>query len=492
MLNQLFKNENFDIKNPLTILILFFLLSLIVVSKYYYRRLTIENNENMFEGAKGFNELLEQYASKYESGDTQISSNIYYSIDTEDIETNDLYLRDFYVKSSFNSCVIDPSSKFVSVETLPFLLNRGVRFFDFQIFSVTTTEGPIPVVGVNIHDNGEITMTSTNYVPLSEVLNVLSRTMKEQSSDSPGYKTPYYLHLRIYTTITETLNQISELIKQWYDTMGEVIGAKHFYNALPQGHPPQKDAYRTKNRWYRGMTPVTEKDLPKDTDICKKYKIKYRNGYETFGDITLKRHNTWGSFGLVMGYIILDIDDSLYEGSDLKTNWGCYNYKEARFQKYSAEEINNTSRDNEIIKFNQTGFTLVYPDPPIKPITMIENASFPVRDGVECSEDTSTVCYPKAMNLGCQFMPMVYSADIYIAEGEDSITSIYDTMFTKMKSCHILKESSLRYFPEFIAVLEGIVPEPKDGWRTRKDLKKSNTSCGGAYPNGRPNGRVRR
>ena len=70
MLNQLFKNENFDIKNPLTIMIIFFLLSLIVVSKYYYRRLTIENNQNMFDDTKGINELLEQYAEKYESGDT--------------------------------------------------------------------------------------------------------------------------------------------------------------------------------------------------------------------------------------------------------------------------------------------------------------------------------------------------------------------------------------------------------------------------------------
>tara|TARA_B100000927_G_scaffold291043_1_gene291656 strand:+ start:599 stop:2065 length:1467 start_codon:yes stop_codon:yes gene_type:complete len=488
MLNQLFKNENFDIKNPLTILIIFFLLSLIVVSKYYYRRLTIENNQNMFDSTKGFNELLEQYASKYESVDTQISPNIYYSIDTENIETDDLYLRDFYIKSSFNSCVIDPSSKFVSAETLPFLLNRGVRFFDFQIFSVTTTEGPIPVVGVNIHDNGDITMTSTNYVPLAEVLNVLSRTMSNQPSDSPGYNTPYYLHLRIYTTITETLNQISELIKQWYDNLGMGMykllknGGQGFYDPR---FPPQKDEYRIKRKWYRGMTPVTEKDLPKDTDVCKKYKIKHRNGYETIGDITLKTYNNWRTpwtGKLSLGFFILDIDDSLYESSDLKTNWACYNYKEARFQKYSAEEIINTSRDNEIIKFNQTGFTLVYPDPPIKPITMIENASFPVRDGVECSEDTSTVCYPKAMNLGCQFMPMVYSADIYIAEGEDSITSIYDTMFSKMKSCYILKESDLRYFPEFIAVLEGIVPEPKDGWRTRKDLKSSNTSYSGCSP----------
>jgi len=470
MLNQLFKNENFDIKNPLTLLIIFFLLSLIVVSKYYYRRLTIENNQNMFEGTKGFNELLEQYANKYESGDTQISSNIYYSIDTEDIETNDLYLRDFYVKSSFNSCVIDPSSKFVSVETLPFLLNRGVRFFDFQIFSVTTTEGPIPVVGVNIHDNGEITMTSTNYVPLAEVLNVLSRTMSNQSSDSPGYNTPYYLHLRIYTTITETLNQISELIKQWYDNLGSSTW-KSMYHTLKTKYPPQADRYIHRSRWYRGMTAVTEKDLPKDTDVCKTNKVKVFNAYETIGDVTLKHFNEWEQqLNVTCGFFILDIDDSLYESSDLKTNWACYNYKEARFQKYSAEEINNTSRDNEIIKFNQTGFTLVYPDPPIKPITMIENASFPVRDGVECSEDTSTVCYPKAMNLGCQFMPMVYSADIYVAEGEDSITSIYDTMFSKMKSCYILKESNLRYFPEFIAVLDSIIPEPKNGWRTRKDL----------------------
>ena len=482
MLNQIFKNENFDIKNPLTILILFFLLSLIVVSKYYYRRLVIENNENMFGEEKGFNEVLQYYVGKYESADTQISSSIYYSIDTENIETNDLYLRDFYIKSSFNSCVIDPSSKFVSSETLPFLLNRGVRFFDFQIFSITTTEGAIPVVGVNIHDNGDITMTSTNYVPLAEVLNVLSRTINEQSTDSPGYKTPYYLHLRIYTTITETLNQISELIKQWYDTMGEVIGAKKFYDVLPNGIPPQKDVYMTKNRWYRGMTPLVKKDLPKDTDLCKQYRDKVSNGYETIGDITLKTYNQWGRGGLFLGFFILDIEDSLYESSDLKTNWGCYNYKEARFQKYSAEEITNTSRDNEIIKFNQTGFTLVYPDPPIKPNTTIFNASFPVRDGVECSEDTSTVCYPKAMNLGCQFMPMVYSADIYIAEGEDSITSIYDTMFSKMKSCHILKESSLRYFPEFIPVLDEIIPEPEDGWRTREDLKKSNISMSGCPP----------
>lgn len=482
MLNQLFKNENFDIKNPLTILIIFFLLSLIVVSKYYYRRLVIENNENMFSEANGFNDILQYYVAKYESRATQISPDIYYSIDTKNIDTKELYLRDFYIKSSYNSCVIDPASKFVSVEALPILLNNGVRFFDFQIFSVTTTEGPIPVVGVNIHDNGDITMTSSNYVPLEEVLNVLSNTMSNQSPDSPGYNTPYYLHLRIYTTITETLNQISELIKQWYNSMGPKIGPLSLYNFTKLIFPPHKDTYQHAKRWYRGMKPVKETDLPRDTDLCKTYKKKRANGYETIGDITLERYNfVWRVTKVMGGFFILDIDDSLYEGSDLKTNWACYNYKEAGFQKYSAEEINNTSRDDEIIKFNKTGFTLVYPDPPIKPLTQIENDSFPVRDGVECSEDPSTVCYPKAMNLGCQFMPVVYGADIYIAEGEDSITSIYDTMFNKMKSSYILKESNLRYFAQFISILENIIPEPKDGWRTRKEWYKkygNNTKCG--------------
>ena len=274
MLNQLFKNENFDIKNPLTILIIFFLLSLIVVSKYYYRRLVIENNENMFSEANGFNDILQYYVAKYESRATQISPDIYYSIDTKNIDTKELYLRDFYIKSSYNSCVIDPASKFVSVEALPILLNNGVRFFDFQIFSVTTTEGPIPVVGVNIHDNGDITMTSSNYVPLEEVLNVLSNTMSNQSPDSPGYNTPYYLHLRIYTTITETLNQISELIKQWYNSTGPNIGPLSLYNVTKLIFPPHKDIYQTRQKWYRGMKPVKETDLPRDTDLCKRYKKK--------------------------------------------------------------------------------------------------------------------------------------------------------------------------------------------------------------------------
>ena len=116
MLNLLFKNENYNIKNPITILIVLFLLLVIIFSKQLYVW-------NLREGLKDFSatveDSLDRYVLKYADKDdvNVITDHINYestNLNIQDNEWTKLFLRDFYVKSSYNSCVLDSASFCVS------------------------------------------------------------------------------------------------------------------------------------------------------------------------------------------------------------------------------------------------------------------------------------------------------------------------------------------------------------------------------------------
>ena len=71
-----------------------------------------------------------------------------------------LPLREYCIKSSYNTAL---SGKYVSTDMIKYVLTRGCRFLDFEIFYVDN--GPCVAYSV---DPTFVTVTSKNTIKLSE------------------------------------------------------------------------------------------------------------------------------------------------------------------------------------------------------------------------------------------------------------------------------------------------------------------------------------
>lgn len=449
MLNYLFKNESFDIKNPITILIAFFLFIVIILSKQLY-------NSNLIEGFALFEDVIEKsllrYIEKYENQPDVdvISSNINFqntNLSRMD-EISKLYIRDFYIKSSFNSCVLDSASKHLSAKTIPILMRRGVRFLDFQIFSKDNQ----PVVGVNLSDT-PYKLTSTTYVPFYDVMVTIKDTfLATYNTDTPGAKTPLFIHIRFGTDMDNIFSEMARIIK---NINFKISGSREDL------YPPNDTKFRTLYSFFRGTQKVDKND-ERENDECKSYTKQLKMKQEFLGDVTLGL----AAVPFPPSYFIFDIDDERYYKSELAKMKECYNYKEANFKKFTTEEVRNSNNWDNIKNFSKKGFSMVYP---VSDGKYIENTTFPMRDGLECSTDETIPCYHQAMRLGCQFMAMAYNESLETDINFETPILTYDTMFNKMQSSYILKDAELRFFPEFVEVIDKLQEPPEGGWTKRKD-----------------------
>ena len=60
-------------------------------------------------------------------------------------------LYDYYIKSAYNCCAVDQfSNSVVNENALKNVIKSGVRFLDFEIYSV---DGNKPVIGISTSDN---------------------------------------------------------------------------------------------------------------------------------------------------------------------------------------------------------------------------------------------------------------------------------------------------------------------------------------------------
>lgn len=120
------------------------------------------------------------------------------------LEDDSFRLRDYYIMSSYNSCC---GGNFVNdcVDTKPIhlLLENGVRFLDFEIYSIDNS----PVVAAS--DTGEYSYKSTiNNVSFDRVI----RTIRDFNGLSMD---PLFLHFRIHTNNTATVNEMHRIIEEY-------------------------------------------------------------------------------------------------------------------------------------------------------------------------------------------------------------------------------------------------------------------------------------
>jgi hypothetical protein len=118
----------------------------------------------------------------------------------------DLPLREFIVKSSYNSGI---SGKFASIHALRYVLGRGCRLLDFEIY---TREGSEYISFAN--DDEFSSLGTNNREPyrlkLTNALNMIGGSAF--SSDSPSPDDPIFIHLRVKNNNKDAYTRIAKAI----------------------------------------------------------------------------------------------------------------------------------------------------------------------------------------------------------------------------------------------------------------------------------------
>jgi len=128
----------------------------------------------------------------------------------------DLPLREYCMKGAYNSAF---TGKYISLDMVNYVLSRGVRFLDFEIYYILDEKSGIssPMVGYttdnianNTDKNKPITLESENNILLDNVLSaVISSAFSETS---PNNADPLFINLRIKTNQPEIYEAVAKSI----------------------------------------------------------------------------------------------------------------------------------------------------------------------------------------------------------------------------------------------------------------------------------------
>jgi hypothetical protein len=121
---------------------------------------------------------------------------------------NSFKLRDYYIKSSYNSFNDDNFDySTISMDACLYVLSRGCRFIDFEVFSIDN----VPVIASS-SDNNYTTKKSKNSIPVSDAFEVLGN-YAFSSAKCPNSEDPFFIHMRIMSENITMYNKLEEVIK---------------------------------------------------------------------------------------------------------------------------------------------------------------------------------------------------------------------------------------------------------------------------------------
>ena len=142
------------------------------------------------------------------------------SLNTKD-EQLGYTLKDYYIKSAYNSCSGGKyKNNVVNVCNLIDIIKQGVRCFDFEIYSLNDT----PIVSTSIESSYFIKETY-NSVDFGSVMSTL-QNYAYSSSTCPNPNDPIILHLRIKSKNQKMYTAFAEILKT-YD--GLMLGPNYSF-----------------------------------------------------------------------------------------------------------------------------------------------------------------------------------------------------------------------------------------------------------------------
>ena len=222
----------------------------------------------------------------------------------------------YYSKTAFNACSPGNfSNSFVSICALRNNIQLGARCLDFEIYSVNSE----PVISSssvsNSLPNSFFTKETFNYIKLTDVLLFIRYfALENANGGAQNYTDPLFLHFRIMTTRTQTINLIAKYLK-------EILSNHLLHAGFGQNN---------NNTSIRSLSLVS---------LCRKCIIMVNKNNTMQNDTTIIQSNLWGLI-------------NVFTGTD--------NY---RFYRFS--EINNMDEYqlDELAVFNKTNMSVVIPDP---------------------------------------------------------------------------------------------------------------------------------
>ena len=151
----------------------------------------------------------------------KIIDNKITSMNPEDSQSR-FKLRDYYIKSAYNA--FNPEkfkNSTVSMDACLYVLARGCRCIDFEVFSVDN----VPVIASSSVNSFNYKETY-NHIPVSEAFEVLG-SYAFSGSKCPNPNDPFIIHMRIMSRNVTMYNNLAKIITQSKTMARNLLGAKY-------------------------------------------------------------------------------------------------------------------------------------------------------------------------------------------------------------------------------------------------------------------------
>jgi len=124
-----------------------------------------------------------------------------------------LPLKEYCIKGSYNSAF---TGHYVNLDMISYVLSRGCRYLDFEVFYMTENNLTMPKVSVSIDPNYNTLVTQMTPTANRSILldNVLSTSVASAFSDtSPNNKEPLFINLRIKSNNPNVYQAVAKSIE---------------------------------------------------------------------------------------------------------------------------------------------------------------------------------------------------------------------------------------------------------------------------------------
>lgn len=169
---------------------------------------------------KPINAVKEGLENPDENTKAFIDKNIT-SITPEDSQSK-FKLRDYYIKSAYNAFNPDKfKNSNVGMDALLYVIARGCRFIDFEVFSVEN-QPVIASSSVNSFNYKE----TFNHIPVSDAFEVLgSYVFSGSKCPNPG--DPFIIHMRMMSRNVTMYDNLAKIISQSKTVARNLLGPKY-------------------------------------------------------------------------------------------------------------------------------------------------------------------------------------------------------------------------------------------------------------------------
>lgn len=135
------------------------------------------------------------------------------------VDSGNMLLREYCIKASYNSAC---TGSYVNLDMIKYVLSRGCRFLDFELYHIdTTTPNLVDTIGNSkqpcvafSNDPTGLTLKSKNYLHLNNVFQRIREYAFQ--APTPNVNDPLFIQLRIYSQEKEMYQETANLIMQFF------------------------------------------------------------------------------------------------------------------------------------------------------------------------------------------------------------------------------------------------------------------------------------